>query len=102
MRTRKVVKGLARPRSAASAPPAVSSRLVEPSGGAVGPATGTGAVPASIPLGLPRLVERLLLIAGVAENWEQIEVVDVDSDGDVDLLRIHLVNGDTILWQIRR
>jgi cyanophycinase len=77
--------GTARPRSpAASSPPAVAS---------------------SIPLALPRLAERLLMIAGVNETWWQIEIVDVDSDGDIDVLRIHLVNlidGDTRIWEIRR
>jgi hypothetical protein len=66
---------------------------------------GSGAVAASIPLGLPQLAERLLMIAGVNETWWQIEIVDVDSDGDIDVLRIHLVNlidGDTRIWEIRR
>jgi cyanophycinase len=113
MRTRRVVKGTARPRSpsggvaqesrsAANAPPAGSSRLAAPSGTTVGPGNGTGAVPASIALGLPRLVERLLMMAGAGETWWQIELVDVDSDGEIDLLRIHLINGDTIDWQVRR
>ena len=115
MRTRKVVRGTARPRSpsggvvqesrsAAGAPPAVSSRLAAPSGTTVGP--GQGAAPAPIPIGLPRLLlERLLMITGDDESWWQIEAIDVDSDGEIDLLRIHLVNpisGDTMVWEIGR
>ena len=49
------------------------------------------------------MVERLLLVAGYGESWWQLEAVDVDSDGEIDLLRIHLVNlinGDTFLKQI--
>ena len=116
MKTRRVVTGTARPRSpsggvvqesrsAATAPPADPSRLAAPSGTTVAPGNGSGAVPASIPLGLPRLVERLLMIAGDDESWWQIEVIDVDSDGEIDLLRIHLVdliNGDTMVWEIGR
>jgi cyanophycinase len=114
MRTRKVVNvrhrpptseptGTARPRSsAASAPPADSSRLAAPSGTTVGPGNGSGAVPAPIPIRLPRLLERLLMIAGDDESWWQIEVIDVDSDGEIDLLRIHLINGDTMVWEIGR
>jgi hypothetical protein len=89
-------------RPAATAPPAGSSRLAAPSGTAVGPGDGRGAVPASIPLGLPRLVELLLMTAGDDASWWQIEVFDVDSDGEIDLLRIHLLNGDTVVWQMRR
>jgi cyanophycinase len=121
MRTRQVVKGTARPRqgagvpadqtrsSAASAPPAGSSRLapsrttVSP-GATVGPGTGS-AVPAGIPIRLLLQLERLLMLAGDDERWSQIELIDVDSDGDIDLLRIHLVNllsGDTMVWEIRR
>lgn len=69
----------------------------------MGPGNGSDAVPASIPLGPPHLVERLLLVAGYGESWWQLEAVDVDSDGEIDLLRIHLVNlinGDTFLKQI--
>jgi len=55
-----------------------------------------------IPLELSRLVERLLMNAGVDESWWQIEAIDVDADGDIDLLRIHLINGDTMVWEIRR
>jgi len=40
--------------------------------------------------------------AGVDESWWQIEAIDVDADGDIDLLRIHLINGDTMVWEIRR
>ena len=111
MRTRKVVTGTARPRSpsggvvqerssAASAPPADSSRLAAPSGTTVGPGNGSGAVPAPIPIRLPRLLERLLMIAGDDERWWQIEVIDVDADGEIDLLRIHMINGDTMVWEI--
>jgi cyanophycinase len=103
MRTRRVVTGTARPRSsAASAPPADSSRLAAPSGTTVGFGNGSGAVPAPIPIRLPRLLERLLMIAGDGESWWQIEVIDVDSDGEIDLLRIHLINGDTMIWEIGR
>ena len=42
-------------RSAASAPPADSSRLAAPSATTVGPGNGSGAVPAPIPIRLPRL-----------------------------------------------
>jgi cyanophycinase len=112
MRTRKVVTGTARPRSpsggvvqesrsAASAPAADSWRLAAPSGTTVGPGNGSGAVPAPIPIRLP-LLERLLMIAGDDESWWQIEVIDVDSDGEIDLLRIHLINGDTMVWAIGR
>jgi cyanophycinase len=101
MRTRRVVKGTARPRSsAASAPPAVSVRLAEPSGTAVSPSPGTGSVPAPIPSTLARLIDRLLMVAGVDESWDQIEVVDVDSDGAIDLVRIHLISGDTVVWEV--
>jgi cyanophycinase len=114
MRKRKVVKGQARPRqgagvpadqarsSAASARPADS--LAAPSGPTVRPGSGGGAVPVSIPLGLPRLLERLLMLAGDDESWRQIEVIDLDSDGEIDLLRVHLVsiNGDTMVWEIGR
>jgi len=92
-------------RSAASAPPAESARLSAPSGTAVGPGNGSGAVTAPIPIKLERLLERLLLIAGVDEGWWQIEVIDVDSDGEIDLVRIHLVNlinGDSMVWEIGR
>jgi hypothetical protein len=103
MRIRKVVTGTARPRSsAASAPPADSSRLAAPSSTTVGPGNGSGAVPAPIPIRLPRLLERLLMIAGDDESWWHIEVIDVDSDGEIDLLRIHLINGDTMVWEIGR
>ena len=70
----------------------------------MGPGNGSGAVPAPIPIRLPRLLERLLMIAGDDESWWQIEVIDVDSDGEIDLLRIHLVNinGDTMVWEIGR
>ena len=68
----------------------------------MGPGNGSGAVPASIPIRLPRLVERLLLVAGDDESWWQIEVIDVDSDGEIDLVRIHLINGDTMVWEIVR
>jgi cyanophycinase len=114
MTTRKIVTGMARPRrgagvptdqtrsSAASAPTADSSRLAAPSRTTVGPGKSGGAVPAPIPIGLPRLLERLLMIAGDDESWWQIEVIDVDSDGEIDLLRLHLINGDTIVWEIWR
>jgi hypothetical protein len=50
---------------------------------------------------LPRLLlERLLMIAGDDESWWRIEVIDADSDGDIDQLRIHLINGNTIVWEI--
>jgi cyanophycinase len=78
--------------SAATAPPAEAARLAEPSGTTVGPGNGRSAVPAPIPIKLPRLLEHLLMIAGADESWWQIEVIDVDADGEVDLLRIHLVN----------
>ena len=45
------------------------------------------------------------MIAGDDESWWQIEVIDVDSDGEIDLVRIHLVNlinGDTMVWEIGR
>jgi cyanophycinase len=82
-------RGTARPRSpsAATAPPAESWRLAAP----------------SIPLGLQRLVERVLMTVGAEESWWQIEVIDADSDGEIDLVRIHLVNpinGDTRVWEI--
>ena len=94
-----VVQGI---RSAATAPPAHSTRLATPSGTAVGSGNGRGAVPAPIPIGLPRLLEHLLMIAGGDESWWHIEVIDVDADGEIDLLRIHLINGDTIVWEIGR
>ena len=75
-------------RSAASATLAGSSRLA------------AGAVPAPMPITLPRLLERLLMIAGDDESWWRIEAIDVDSDGEIDLLRIHLINGDTMVWEI--
>jgi hypothetical protein len=73
--------------------------LAAPSGTAVGP--GSGTVP-PIPIKLPQLLERLLMIAGVDESWWQIEVIDVDWDGKIDLLRIHLINGDAMVWEIVR
>ncbi len=88
-------------RSAASTPPAVSSRPAAPSGATAAPGTESGAVPAPSPIKLPRLLlERLLMIAGDNESWWRIEVIDADSDGDIDLLRIHLINGNTIVWEI--
>jgi cyanophycinase len=101
MKTRQVVMY----GSAAIAPPVESSRLAAPSATTVGPGRGSDAVAASIPLGLPRLLERLLMIAGDDERWWRIEVIDVDSDGEIDLVRIHLVNlinGDTMVWEIGR
>jgi hypothetical protein len=86
-------------RPAASVPPPDSARLAAPSGTAVGP--GSGTVP-PIPIKLPQLLERLLMIAGVDESWWQIEVIDVDWDGKIDLLRIHLINGDAMVWEIVR
>jgi cyanophycinase len=112
MRARKVVNlrhrpstsapaGTARPRQGAggpavSAPPADSARLAAPSGTAVAPVNGNDAVPAPGPLRLPRLLERFLMIAGEDGSWSEIEAVDFDSDGDIDLLRIHFINGDTM------
>jgi cyanophycinase len=90
-------------RSVASAPPAGSSRVAAPSGSAVGAGNESGAVPAPMPIWLPRLLERLLMIAGDDESRWRIEVIDVDSDGEMDLVRIHLVNlinGDTTVWEI--
>jgi cyanophycinase len=99
-------RGTARPRSpSATAPAAELSRLAAPSGTTVGRGAGSDAVPASIPIGLQRLVERVLMTVGADESWWQIEVIDVDSDGDIDLVRIHLVNlinGDTRVWEIGR
>ena len=40
------------------------------------------------------------MTAGVDESWWHIEGIDVDSDGEIDLVRIHLVNlinGDTMV-----
>ena len=85
--------------SAGSAPPSDSRRLAAPSGSTANPDTGSGAVPAPGSIKLA-LLERLLMIAGDDESWWQIEVIDVDSDGDFDLVRIHLVNGDTKVWEI--
>ena len=42
------------------------------------------------------------MTAGDDENWWRIEVIDVDSDGEIDLLRIHLINGHTMVWEIVR
>ena len=115
MRTRTVVTGRARrrspsgevgqeSRSAATVPPADSSRLAAPSRTTVKTGDERGTVAPSIPFGLSRLVERLLMIAGVDESWRHIEVIDIDSDGEIDLVRIHLVNlinDHTMVWEIR-
>jgi cyanophycinase len=103
MKTRRVVRGTARPRSP-SGGVVQESRSAAPSGTAVGPGHGSGSVPAPVPIRLLRLLERLLMIAGDHESWWQIEAIDVDSDGEIDLLRIHLVNinGDTMVWEIER
>jgi hypothetical protein len=42
------------------------------------------------------------MIAGHDESWWQIEVIDVDSDGEIDLLRIRFINGDTMTWETGR
>ena len=68
-------------------------------GTAVGPGYGNDVVPLPIPITLPRLLERLLMTAGDDQSWWQIEVIDLDSDGEIDLLRVHLFNGDTIVWE---
>jgi hypothetical protein len=71
----------------------------------VGSGKGSGTVPAPIPDKLPQLLELLLMIAGDDKSWWHIEVIDADSDGEIDLVRIHLVNltnGETILWEIGR
>jgi len=104
--------GTARPRSssgvveanrqAAIAPPADSVRLAAPAGRAVGSINGSGAVSAPIPIKLPRLLERLLLIVGDDESWWRIEAMDIDLDGEIDLLRVLLVNGETVIWEIGR
>ena len=87
MKMRKVVQGTARPRSTsggvgqpnrlvASAPPADSSRVAAP------------------------LLEYLLMIAGDHDRWLHFEVIDLDLDGEIDFLRIHLLNGDTVVWEV--
>ena len=45
------------------------------------------------------------MMAGDDESWWQMEAIDVDADGEIDLLRIHLVSlisGDTMVWEIGR
>ena len=91
--------GTARPRApsgsvaqgshlAATAPPAP-----------LHPGYGSGAAPAQIPIRLPRLLERLLTMADDDDAWWHLEVIDADLDGEIDTLRIHLINGDTIVWE---
>jgi hypothetical protein len=63
---------------------------------------GSVGVPAPSPTKLPRLLERLLMVIGDGGTWSEIETIDVDGDGEIDLLRVHLINGDTIVWEIRR
>jgi cyanophycinase len=102
--------GTARPRSAsggvvqesravASALPAGAARLAASPGATVARGQGSG-VPPPMPIELPRLLERLLMIAGDDRNWSQIEVIDLDLDGEIDLVRIHLSNGETMVWEI--
>ena len=48
------------------------------------------------------MLERLLVVAGHDESWSHLEVIDIDSDGEIDCLRIHLTNGDTMIWELGR
>ena len=103
MRTRKVVNYADRRHWPSTSEPTATASPRTLSGGVVHASRSAAiAPPAPIPITLPRLLERLLMIAGDDESWRQIEVVDVDSDGEADLLRIHLINGDTIVWEIGR
>jgi hypothetical protein len=93
--------------SAVSAPPSRSSRPAPPSatptpGAPMARSNGSVGVPAPSPTKLPRLLERLLMVIGDGGTWSEIETIDVDGDGEIDLLRVHLINGDTIVWEIRR
>ena len=101
MRTRQVVHVRQRP---SASEPTGTARPRSPSAGVVQESRSAASAPAPIPISLPRLLERLLMIAGDDERWWQIEVIDVDSDGEIDLLRIHLINlinGDTMVWEIQ-
>ena len=84
-------------RQTASAPQTDSSRRVAASSRALKPGGVSSIVDAPRPIALPRMLAPLLAIAADDESWWQIEMVDVDSDGEIDLLRIHLTNGDTVV-----
>jgi cyanophycinase len=103
MRTRRVVKFTdARQRPATSEPTGIA-RARRGAGGHAGKAANAAAsAPASI--ALQPLLERLLMTAASDQSSWQIEVVDVDSDGEIDVVRIHLINinGDTMIWEIGR
>ncbi len=94
MRTRQV--GKARHPPSTSAPPG-RARPRNPSGVVQENRSAASAPPADS----LQLLERLVTIAGAVESWSHIEFMDIDSDGEIDFLRIHLINGDAIVWAIR-
>jgi len=69
-------------------------------------AGGPGAV--SLPMALPREVERLLVHLsdnadplGIDPGWRHIELADTDGDGAVDVVRVELASGEVWVWSAR-
>jgi hypothetical protein len=91
---------------AVNAPPAKSSSSppAAPSGTAasINPDSGIRAVSAPSSITLPQVLERLLVIASTDERDWQIDAIDDDADGEIDRLRIRLIDDDTTIWEIGR
>jgi hypothetical protein len=68
----------------------------------VNPDSGIRAVSVPSSITLPQVLERLLVIASTAENAWQIDAIDDDSDGEIDRLRIRLIDGDSLGWEVRK
>ena len=108
MKTRTVVKHAeVQPQPVASSSAQTATAPAATIG--VGPravsAASAGTAPSARTLDVPRLVEHALTITGGADRWWSVETVDIDSDGEIDHLRIHVINlisGDEMIWEIVR